>query len=311
MAIYTDSELYDRIDSLIYTNNTKDIDASELNQLLKDLVDSKLALGSSTGSGGGVPVFSGTIAAAQIVNNEKPITHGLNTLIPVLFIKAANGDMWGEVHYTYKATDANNILITFEDTIAAGTSVEFIVVKFKAEAGDVVPPPEPIGDLIFSDTFDEAWVDNGYLSHPAGYTLLSVDIDFDSVTPGEFWRVAKDENNKPRFIANENYLCSLALVTNIQLFFGNNYTLKIKYKSNTEVKIFGGGYWISGFNNNLMIQGGLKLPNTNGQWAEITGPVQIFANLPYTHYFAFGAFKLYEEAVNLDITIDNISLYIE
>lgn len=40
MAIYTKSQLFSKIDTYIYTNNTRQITALKLNELLKDMLDS-------------------------------------------------------------------------------------------------------------------------------------------------------------------------------------------------------------------------------------------------------------------------------
>lgn len=301
MAKYTDSELLTRIEEVIYTNNTGDIDAIKLKQLLIDFMDSKLSSQSSTS---GIPVYSGTIAANNLVDNGITITHNLNTLIPVVYIKAANGYMYGQVNFSYKAVDADNVLIQFEDVLTPGSSVEYIVVKFKSEAGDIVIPSEPIGDIIFVDEFEE-WNEDGYNSVPKNYFIYSPNAPV-----GEFWRVAKEENDNPQFILHGNLYDKFFLVSNIQMFKGYDYYFKVRYKSNAEVKILVTGTYreetqlLSGY-------GGDPLPNTNGEWAEIEWPV-VFMVLQtdyYTHYFTIGFYNLYGQ--NIEITFDKLTLYMK
>jgi hypothetical protein len=125
MAVYTDSELNDRIDATLPTNHAGAIDAAELKALLKDINDSKLNAAASFGS----PV-RGTINADDLVDGAITVTHDLDTDFPVLYIKSGVGDIWSEIHFTQSAVGSNDVLITFEDDLAAGSAVEYIVVKF-------------------------------------------------------------------------------------------------------------------------------------------------------------------------------------
>lgn len=126
MAVYTDSQLNDRIDATLPTNHAGAIDAAELKALLKDINDSKINV--SAGQGVSTPVD--TINADDLVNGAITKTHNLDTSFPVVFMKSASGDIWGEIHFTYSPVGSNQVLITFEEDLAAGSSVEYIVVKF-------------------------------------------------------------------------------------------------------------------------------------------------------------------------------------
>jgi hypothetical protein len=125
MAVYTDSQLNDRIDATLPTNHTGAIDAAELKQLMKDLNDSKLNVSATIG----LPAH-GTINADDLVDGAITVTHDLDTDFPVVFIKSAAGDIWSEVHFNQTPIGTTQVQITFEDDLAASTSVEYIVVKF-------------------------------------------------------------------------------------------------------------------------------------------------------------------------------------
>jgi hypothetical protein len=125
MAVYTDSQLNDRIDATLPTNHSGAIDASELRALLKDINDSKLNAAASVG----LPAH-GTIAADDLVAGAITVTHDLNTDFPFVLIKSSAGDIWGEIHFTQAPVGNNQVLITFEEDLAAGSSVDYIVVKF-------------------------------------------------------------------------------------------------------------------------------------------------------------------------------------
>jgi len=125
MAKYTDSELADRVRAVLYSNNAGEIDAIDLRDLLLDFVDSKLSADASLG----IPAY-GIIDADDLVAGAITVTHDLDTAFPVVFIKSTSGDIWGEVHFTYAPAGSNDVLITFEDDLAPGSSVEYVVVKF-------------------------------------------------------------------------------------------------------------------------------------------------------------------------------------
>jgi hypothetical protein len=125
MAKYTDSQLADRVMAVLYSNNNGEIDAIELRDLLLDFVDSKLSVDASLG----IPVH-GIIDADELVDNEITITHDLDTDFPVVYIKSAAGDIWSEIHFNTKPVGNNDVLISFEEDLAPGSSVEYIVVKF-------------------------------------------------------------------------------------------------------------------------------------------------------------------------------------
>jgi hypothetical protein len=125
MAVYTDSQLNDRIDATLPTNHSGAIDASELRALLKDINDSKLNSAASVG----LPAH-GTINADDLVAGAITVTHDLNTAFPVVFIKSSAGDIWGEVHFTQTPVGTDQVQITFEEDLAEGSAVDYIVVKF-------------------------------------------------------------------------------------------------------------------------------------------------------------------------------------
>ena len=125
MAEYTDSQLADRVSAVLYSNHAGEIDAVELRDLLLDFVDSKLNADATLG----IPAH-GTINANDLVDNAITITHNLNTNFPVVFIKSSVGDIWHEVHFTATPSGANNVVIHFEEDLEAGSSVEYVVVKF-------------------------------------------------------------------------------------------------------------------------------------------------------------------------------------
>jgi hypothetical protein len=125
MAVYTDSELNDRIDATLPTNHAGAIDAAELKQLMKDINDSKLNAAATIG----LPAH-GTINADDLVDGVITVTHNLDTDFPVVFIKSAAGDIWSEIHFSQTPVGTTQVEISFEDDLAAGTSVEYIVVKF-------------------------------------------------------------------------------------------------------------------------------------------------------------------------------------
>lgn len=126
MAKYTDIELIARVNAVLYANGSGEIDATELRDLLLDFVDSKLNADASIGT----PVH-GTISADDLIDNAITLTHNLSTDFPVVFIKSNAGDVWvSEIHYTVTPSGANTVLITFEEDLATGTSVEYIVVKY-------------------------------------------------------------------------------------------------------------------------------------------------------------------------------------
>ncbi len=127
MAIYTDTQLAQRVNSVLYANTGKEIDATELRDLLLDFVDSKM--NTNSGIGAAVPI---TIEADDLVGNGMTIEHGLNTNFPVVFIKSniPDGTMWGSIHFSYGASSENYIWIHFEEDLPAGSSIEGVVVKF-------------------------------------------------------------------------------------------------------------------------------------------------------------------------------------
>jgi hypothetical protein len=125
MAVYTDSQLNDRIDATLPTNHSGAIDASELRDLLKDINDSKLNAAASIG----LPAH-GTINADDLVAGAITVTHSLNTAFPYVIIKSSAGDIWGEVHFSQTPVGSNQVLITFEEDLAPGSAVDYIVVKF-------------------------------------------------------------------------------------------------------------------------------------------------------------------------------------
>jgi hypothetical protein len=126
MAVYTSSQLADRVREVLYSRTSIDkIDALELQQLLLDFVDSLLNV--SAGSGVAVSL---EIAQSELVDNAVTKTHGLNTDHPVVFIKSSSGDQWGSIHFTASPVGSNQVLITFEEDLSVGSSVDMIVVKF-------------------------------------------------------------------------------------------------------------------------------------------------------------------------------------
>lgn len=128
MAIYTDSQLVERVRAVLYSNGSKDIDAIELRDLLLDFVDSKLNQSASFG----VPEH-GTIDADDLVDGGTTITYAaLVTDFPIIFIKSpgVDGDIWSSIHYNFGPLTSGSAWIHFEEDLAAGTSVEYIVVKF-------------------------------------------------------------------------------------------------------------------------------------------------------------------------------------
>lgn len=127
MAVYTDSQLNDRIDATLPTNHAGDIDAAELKALLKDINDSKLNIAATIG----IPEH-GTIEAADLTDGEVTIPHTLNTAFPVIFIKSywTDGDIWSAIHFSYGPSGSDAVWIHFEEDFPVGSSVEYIIVKF-------------------------------------------------------------------------------------------------------------------------------------------------------------------------------------
>jgi hypothetical protein len=127
MAVYTDEQLTDRVEEVLYTNHLGEIDAEDLKQLLFDFIDSKSNISAS-----GTLVFSDTIDYADLTGNAVTITHGLGTWKPVVIMKSPAGDIWvGEVHFTVTPETINSVTITFEaDEITTGQSVDIVIIKF-------------------------------------------------------------------------------------------------------------------------------------------------------------------------------------
>ncbi len=128
MATYTDAQLVNRVNAVLYENSNGEISAVELRDLLLDFVDSKLNQSASFG----VPEH-GTINADDLVDGGTTITYAaLVTDFPIIFIKSpgVDGDIWSSIHYSYGPLSSGSAWIHFEEDLAAGTSVEYIVVKF-------------------------------------------------------------------------------------------------------------------------------------------------------------------------------------
>ena len=125
MAVYSDSQLADRVRAVLYTNHLGEIDALEIRDLLLDIVDSKLNVAANLG----IPAH-GFIEADDLVDGSITVTHDLNTSFPVVFIKSQIGEIWGEIHFTQTPVGTTQVQITFEEDLAPGSAVEYVVVKF-------------------------------------------------------------------------------------------------------------------------------------------------------------------------------------
>lgn len=127
MAVYNDSQLAGRVQSVLYANGSKDIDATELRDLLLDFVDSKINASGNIG----IPVH-GTIDSGDLTDNQVTIIHNLNTGFPVVFIKSfwPDSDVWSAIHFSYGPVGVNQVWIRFEEDIPAGSSVAYIICKF-------------------------------------------------------------------------------------------------------------------------------------------------------------------------------------
>lgn len=127
MAIYTDEQLIQRANDVLYPNALGEIDADEVRQLIIDLIDSKKSVNEESGA----TVYSGTIDYEYLTDNTINITHSLNTSMPYVIIKSPTGDIWGEGHFTTTPYTVDVVTITFEDgEITEGQSVGFVVIKF-------------------------------------------------------------------------------------------------------------------------------------------------------------------------------------